>query len=267
MSTKISLLAEATAPTENVLLPMLVSGVTRKTFLSNVLSLVTGGTAIAENVTGGTNISVVSAGVSSTKQLTISFDLPGLIVPYSGPDSSVPASWLFCNGQAVLRSGISGYPSLFAVIGTTYGSGDGTTTFNVPDLRGRIPFGKATGSGSSSPLNGASFSSGNFYTLASAGGEETHLLTSGQTPVKDHTHTAIGTMTVYGSSTDTQNWDDPDTSPPENYSDNGFLGEVAPGTQKTVSSTGTSSALSPANASLSHTNIPPVIVLNYLIKT
>lgn len=264
MSTKISSLAEATAPDENVLVPMLVSGVTRKAFLSNVLSLVTGGTAIAANVTGGTNISVVSAGVSSTKQLTISFNLPGIIVPYSGPDSTVPASWLFCNGQAISRST---YAALFGVISTTYGVGDGTNTFNVPDLRGRIPFGKATSSGSSSPLNGAIFSAGNFYTLASAGGEETHLLTSGQTPIKDHTHTAAGTMTVYGSSTDTSNFDAGGCTPPENYSDNGYLGEVAVGTQKTSTSTVTSTALTALNASLSHTNVPPVIVLNYLIKT
>ena len=264
MSTKISLLAEETSPATNVLLPILVSGVTRKSPLQNVLSLVTGGTAIAANVTGGTSISIISEGVSATKQLTISFNLPGLIVPYSGADSTVPTSWLFCNGQAISRSI---YAALYAVISTTYGVGDGTTTFNVPDLRGRIPFGKATSAGSESSLNGAIFSAGNFYTLASAGGEETHLLTSGQTPIKAHTHTAAGTMTVYGSSTDTSNFDAGGCTPPESWTDYGLLGEVAVGTQKTRTSTATSTALTTLNASLSHTNIPPVIVLNYLIKT
>lgn len=69
---------------------------------------------------------------------------PGLITPYVG--ASAPAGWLIANGQAVSRST---YSSLFAAIGTTYGSGDGSTTFNLPDLAGRIALGRAAaGTGS-----------------------------------------------------------------------------------------------------------------------
>ena len=50
-----------------------------------------------------------------------------------------PTNWLICNGSAVSRST---YASLFAAIGVTYGVGNGTTTFNLPDLRGKVPFGK-----------------------------------------------------------------------------------------------------------------------------
>lgn len=62
----------------------------------------------------------------------------GAMVPYGG--SSAPAGWLLCDGGAVARVGT--YADLFAAIGTAYGPGDGSSTFNVPDLRGRSPVGK-----------------------------------------------------------------------------------------------------------------------------
>lgn len=60
----------------------------------------------------------------------------------SFPTSTVPTDWLECNGSAVSRTT---YASLFAVIGSNYGSGDGSTTFNLPDLRGRFVRGFANG--------------------------------------------------------------------------------------------------------------------------
>lgn len=61
----------------------------------------------------------------------------GFISPYAG--STAPNGWLFCYGQAVSRTE---YSSLFSVIGVAYGSGNGATTFNVPDLRGRAIAGR-----------------------------------------------------------------------------------------------------------------------------
>ena len=60
------------------------------------------------------------------------------IVPWS--DSSVPSGFLECNGAAVSRST---YSALFAIVGTTYGAGDGSSTFNVPDLQDNLPVGKS----------------------------------------------------------------------------------------------------------------------------
>jgi microcystin-dependent protein len=57
----------------------------------------------------------------------------GTVVPYAG--STAPPGWLVADGSAVSRST---YSELFAAIGTTYGAGDGSTTFNLPDLRGRV---------------------------------------------------------------------------------------------------------------------------------
>lgn len=63
----------------------------------------------------------------------------GAIMPYGG--SAAPTDWLLCDGGAVSRTT---YAALFTAIGTAYGAGDGSTTFNLPDLRGRIPVGKGS---------------------------------------------------------------------------------------------------------------------------
>lgn len=98
--------------------------------------------------------------------------------------SSAPAGWILCQGQLL---SVSSYPSLFSVIGTTYG-GDGVNNFGLPDLRGRVPI----GSGS---LNGV----GTNYPQGSYGGSENHTLTVGEMP--SHTHT--GTINYNGSHTHT----------------------------------------------------------------
>lgn len=61
----------------------------------------------------------------------------GVLAPYAG--SAAPTGWLLCHGQAVNRTT---FAALFAVLGTTYGAGDGSTTFNLPDMRGRVVAGK-----------------------------------------------------------------------------------------------------------------------------
>lgn len=70
---------------------------------------------------------------------------PGTITAFAG--ATAPVGWLLCDGSAVSRST---YADLFAVMSTAYGAGDGSTTFNLPDLRQRFPLGKAaSGTGSS----------------------------------------------------------------------------------------------------------------------
>jgi microcystin-dependent protein len=65
--------------------------------------------------------------------------LAGEIIAYGG--SSAPAGWLICDGTLVPRGA---FPALFDVIGTTYGAGDGATTFALPDLVGRFPLGESS---------------------------------------------------------------------------------------------------------------------------
>lgn len=96
-------------------------------------------------------------------------DRIGTIKAWSG--AAVPGGWLDCNGAAVSRSD---YAALFAEIGTAYGAGDGSTTFNVPDFRGRSIVGAGTGSGLTARARGAT------------GGAEAHPLTSAENG--PHTH-------------------------------------------------------------------------------
>lgn len=79
--------------------------------------------------------------------------------------------WLMCNGAEVSRTD---YPELYAAIGDTWGAGDGSTTFNLPDLRGRAPIGAGQGSGLSNRALGGKV------------GAETHTLTTGQIPAHSH---------------------------------------------------------------------------------
>lgn len=67
---------------------------------------------------------------------------PGTLVAFGG--TTAPEGWLLCNGQAVSRTQ---YAALFSVIGNAFGGGDSTTTFNVPDLRGRFLRGVSGGTG------------------------------------------------------------------------------------------------------------------------
>lgn len=105
-----------------------------------MLYVTSAGTFIREP--GGTSIQITNTTsvVSSTPS--------GAIMAYGG--SSAPSGYLLCDGTAVSRTT---YADLFTAIGTTYGTGDGATTFNVPDLRQRFPLGKAA-SGTGSTLGG-----------------------------------------------------------------------------------------------------------------
>lgn len=67
-------------------------------------------------------------------------DPPGTVKPFAG--SASPSGWLLADGTAVSRTT---YANLFAAIGTAYGTGDGSTTFNLPDLRGRVAVGRSPG--------------------------------------------------------------------------------------------------------------------------
>jgi microcystin-dependent protein len=103
----------------------------------------------------------------------------GSIIQWSS--NTAPANWLICNGAAVSRNT---YSSLFAAIGTVYGAGDGTTTFNLPDLRGRVAV-------------GLDATQTEFDTLGESGGAKTHTLTEAQIP--SHTHrTGISGSLFYG---------------------------------------------------------------------
>jgi len=172
------------------------------------------------------------------------------IVPWS--DSSVPTGFLECDGSAVSRST---YADLFAIVGTTYGSGDGSTTFNVPDLQDNVAVGK------SGTKNLAS--TGGANTVAATGnvGGGTANATLSESQLASHTHnhgfgSTLGGPFVYARQTNQGNM----------TSANG-----QPGTQYNFTTTGSGGGHShnmSANFSGDATSVvQPYLTVIYIIKT
>jgi microcystin-dependent protein len=174
----------------------------------------------------------------------------GTVAPYAG--SSEPTGWLFCYGQTISRTT---YAALFAAIGTTYGAGDGSTTFALPDLRGRVIAGQDDmGGTSANRLTGLS-GGVDGDALGAAGGAETHILTEAQ--LAAHRHLTVvdavntGVVLTASNSISRAKTSGGDT----NYS---FEASTSEPTFGRTSVTGSGAA---------HNNVQPTIILNYIIKT
>lgn len=167
--------------------------------------------------------------------LSLNSSVPaGSVQQFAG--AIAPAGWLECGGQAVSRTA---YAALFIAIGTTFGAGDGSTTFNVPDMRGRVGVGRDNMGGTAANRVTAGNSGLDGVTLGAAGGGEVATLSIAQTP--SHSHT-VAALSSGGSSVPS-----------------GGAGSVSLTVQTVTSSSQGSGG--------AHPNIPPSLVINWIIKT
>lgn len=170
----------------------------------------------------------------STVQTTAGLSIPsGTLVAFAG--SSAPSSWLLCYGQAISRTT---YSDLFSAIGTIWGNGDGSTTFNVPDLRGRLVAGADNMGGSPAGRLGGGASGGitGSATVGATGGEQNHQLTVSE--LAAHTHAGSNTTVSFGTG--------------------GGSSVTTAYIPTTTGSTGGDAA---------HNNVQPTAVANWIIKT
>ena len=148
--------------------------------------------------------------------------------------SAAPDGFLLCDGSAVSRTT---YADLFAAISTTYGTGDGSTTFNLPDLRGRVPVG----------VDGAAGRIAANDALGNTAGAETHALSTAELPA--HTHGA-GSYVV-------------SVSNPVNTTTGGGAHRYSNAGGSSVSVTGTSGS---TGSDTAHNNLQPYQIVNYMVK-
>lgn len=187
--------------------------------LTGYLNLATGdgpilGVTAGENLVGGGSVGVVALAVKSSPDLkgvpTAPTAAPGTatlqvattafvaaaappagsIIDYAG--ATAPAGWLLCQGQAVSRTT---YAALYTALGAAaspWGQGDGTTTFNVPDLGGRVTAGKES-TATRLTVAGAGI---NGAVLGASGGVQTYTLTTTQMPSHNHTSVSGNTFAM-----------------------------------------------------------------------
>lgn len=198
---------------------------------------------------------------------------PGLIYMFGG--SVAPSGFLMCDGSAISRST---YADLFSAIGTTYGVGDGSTTFNLPDMSGRVPIGVSLD-----------------IALGDVGGEETHTLLTNELPSHSHgipshghthtikattpklTHSITQPMFTYQPTTGSRssstssgsNWTTSNTTKEASRSANLVISNhTASSCTKTGSVTDCSAFdMASVGSDVAHSNMQPYITLNYIIST
>lgn len=179
---------------------------------------------------------------------------PGTIVMSARP--TAPSGWLLCNGDAVDRTL---YAELYTAIGETFGMGDGTTTFNLPDMRGRVAAGVGTGTGGGASGTGAPTGGTAITAVALAGwfGSNTVVLDTSMMP--SHSHGV--------------------TDPGHDHGQNGATGgpgsvlvkaetlDTPTNTAQNTDSATTGISINNTGGGGAHPNLQPTVGLNFIIRT
>ena len=179
--------------------------------------------------------------------------IAGIIEMFAG--STAPTGWLICDGSAVSRTT---YATLFAVVGTTYGTGDGSTTFNLPDMRGRVAVGVGNGTATEHTN----------HTLGEQGGRENAIVPyHNHTMAHTHNTSTSGEYFLTDDLTVSNAAFTVSTSGSYRYT----VGHSASGHIHTRTATGGSSAANTGYAGTSGNvtgaNMQPYLGINYIICT
>lgn len=183
----------------------------------------------------------------------------GATIPYAG--TSAPAGWLLCDGAAVSRTT---YATLFAVIGTIWGPGDGATTFNLPNMNGRT----AIGTGSYiDPVSGVVSRS-----LAEVGGAEKHVLITNELASHNHTqnaHTHTVTDPSHTHTLTTPIYLDGDGASFYSVSNTGtaLSNDLLSASTTGITNQSTTATNNATGGDVAHNNMQPYAGLLYIIKT
>lgn len=177
----------------------------------------------------------------------------GTVVDWAG--DTAPAGWFLCHGQALSRTD---YAVLFAILGTKFGAGDGVTTFNLPDLRGRVTAGADNMGGTDASRLSVTFGA-LARTIGAAFGSAFHLLSLTEMPNHDHGGTTGATGGHSHSTTEVVA--------------GGPGAIIGQGSNYRVAASATSAVfdhahtISAEGGSQAHNNVQPVMVMNKIIKT
>jgi microcystin-dependent protein len=223
-----------------------VGGTTALTGATTITGALSGSTAtfsgaissISPTFTGTPTAPTATAGTNTTQIATTAFVLANGVPPTGVINmwgtGTAPSGWLLCAGAAVNRTT---YAALFAVIGTTFGVGDGSTTFNLPDYTNRMPYGTSVGA---------------------TGGSATTTLITANLPSHTHSITDPGHLhSITGSNDNVQ-------------SNNTVVmgrGSGSPQTANTNTATTGITATDATGSGTAATTISPYLGINFIIKT
>lgn len=245
---KITDLVTTNAPTVDSVIPCVQNGVTKQLSVLQIKEYLNDGTL--RELSSGDGYQCSPNPITTTG--TVSFYSPGLMSLYAG--STAPTGWLLCDGSSLV---VATYQDLFNKIGYTYG-GSGLN-FNLPNLTGRTVFGLDDMGSSASQRVTVSGST----TLGTSAGAREHILTSSQSPLVSHTHSATGSFYVLAGPDRTGNNQNLYTGYPRrdfNTSSGGCATSLS-------LSINTSSSATGAASTTAHPNLPPFVLLNWIIKT